>query len=233
MVKGLLAATLLSSLLTGSAFAVATGPVSTNSDALYPADQLMTGDDRWGCELLLCLANPNGWKSVSECHPPVEKYIDCSTKRHNPCSMPGCPQSGEGNYAQRNDGRYDPCMLLGDGYEEAPRGYLLQGILSSNEFSRSGNRYYAKKRSKYNYDGEYESCDGDGHCATVHSKACVKPADYQGIAYERYSCKDSDGYSRTCYRQVRVYSAISWQNAQPPRAIDVYIEGKLYNRVHY
>lgn len=67
----------------------------------------------------------------------------------------------------------------------------------------------------------------------MHSKACVKPADYQGIAYERYSCKDSDGYSRTCYRQVRVYSTISWQNAQPPRAIDVYIEGKLYNRVHY
>ena len=124
-------------------------------------------------------------------------------------------------------------MLLGEGYEEAPRGYLLQGVLSSSEFSRSGGRYYAKKRSKYNYDGEYESCDSDGHCTTVHSKACVKPADYQGVAYERYSCKDSDGYSRTCYRQVRVYSAISWQNAQPPRAIDVYIEGKLYNRVHY
>lgn len=233
MIKGILAATILSSLMAGPVIAAVTGPVSTNSDALYPADQLMTGDDRWGCELLLCLANPNGWKSVSECHPPVEKYIDCTTKRHNPCSMPGCPQSGEGNYAQRNDGRYDPCMLLGEGYEEAPRGYLLQVVLSSSEFSRSGGRYYAKKRSKYNYDGEYESCDSDGHCTTVSSKACVKPADYQGVAYERYSCKDSDGYSRTCYRQVRVYSAISWQNAQPPRAIDVYIEGKLYNRVHY
>ena len=79
MVKGLLAATLLSSLLTGSAFAVATGPVSTNSDALYPADQLMTGDDRWGCELLLCLANFNGLKSVSVCNPPFVNYIDCST----------------------------------------------------------------------------------------------------------------------------------------------------------
>lgn len=209
MIKGILAATILSSLMAGPVIAAVTGPVSTNSDALYPADQLMTGDDRWGCELLLCLANPNGWKSVSECHPPVEKYIDCSTKRHNPCSMPGCPQSGEGNYAQRNDGRYDPCMLLGEGYEEAPRGYLLQGVLSSSEFSRSGGRYYAKKRSKYNYDGEYESCDSDGHCTTVHSKACVKSADYQGVAYERYSCKNSDGYSRTCYRQVRVYSARS------------------------
>ena len=156
MIKGILAATILSSLMAGPVIAAVTGPVSTNSDALYPADQLMTGDDRWGCELLLCLANPNGWKSVSECHPPVEKYIDCSTKRHNPCSMPGCPQSGEGNYAQRNDGRYDPCMLLGEGYEEAPRGYLLQGVLSSSEFSRSGGRYYAKKRSKYNYDGEFE-----------------------------------------------------------------------------
>lgn len=188
---------------------------------------------------LLAMSHSSRERSSSRCSAgsfwsgPVEKYIDCSTKRHNPCSMPKCPQSGEGNYAQRNDGRYDPCMLLGDGYQEAPRGYLLQGVLSSSEFSRSGSRYYAKKRSKYNYDGEYESCDSDGNCTTVHSKACVKPDDYQGVAYERYSCKDSDGYSRTCYRQVRVYSAISWQNAQPPRAIDVYIEGKLYNRVHY
>ena len=37
MVQSLLAATLLSSLLAGSAFAAETGPVSTNSDALYRA----------------------------------------------------------------------------------------------------------------------------------------------------------------------------------------------------
>lgn len=100
-------------------FAATDGPVSSDSDALYPPDQVMTGNDRWGCELLLCLANPNGWNSVSECRPPVEKYFECSTKRHNPCSMPGCPQSGEGNYAVRNDGKYDPCKLLGEGYQDA------------------------------------------------------------------------------------------------------------------
>lgn len=231
MIKRLLPA--LCSVIAGTTFAATAGPVSSDSDALYPPDQVMTGNDRWGCELLLCLANPNGWNSVSECRPPVEKYFECSTKRHNPCSMPGCPQSGEGNYAVRNDGKYDPCKLLGEGYEDAPRGYLLQGILSSGDFTKSGNRYYAKKRSKYNYDGEHEVCDSDGTCSTVSSEACVKPADYQGIAYERYSCRDSDGDTRTCYRQVRVYSEVSWQNAKPPRAIDIYIEGKLYNRVHY
>lgn len=209
------------------------GPVSEDDDSLYPADQILTGDDRWGCELLLCLANPNGWKSVSECHPPVQKYFDCSTKRHNPCSMPKCPQSGYGNYATRNDGVYDPCKLLGDGYQEAPRGYLYEGrFTDGNRFKRSGNRYYTRYGSSYNWNGEHEDCDSDG-CRTYSTKACVKPSGYQGVAYERYSCRDSDGYSRTCTRSVRVYDDIVWQREQPRHAIDIYIEGQLYNRVHY
>ena len=234
MRKFLIALAVLSTLSTGLHAASGSRPVTSDSDDLYPADQIMTGDDRWGCELLLCLANPNGWKTVGECHPPVQKYIDCSTKKHNPCSMPACPQSGEGNYAQRNDGPYDPCGLLGEGYEEAPKGYLVAGQLSNGAlFSKSGSRYYTKRSSSYNYGGEYTKCDSDGSCHTYSSKACVKPDEYEGVAYERYTCKDSDGYYSTCTRQVRVYRTITWQEQQPRHAIDVYIEGQLYNRVHY
>ena len=31
-----------------------------------PKLEIMSGNDRWGCEVLLCLANPNGPRAVSE-----------------------------------------------------------------------------------------------------------------------------------------------------------------------
>ena len=34
-----------------------------------PKLEIMSGNDRWGCEVLLCLANPNGPRAVSECKP--------------------------------------------------------------------------------------------------------------------------------------------------------------------
>lgn len=39
-----------------------------------PAPDLTDGK-YYGCAVLLCLANPNGWSSVSECHPPVKKLF--------------------------------------------------------------------------------------------------------------------------------------------------------------
>lgn len=210
---------------------VLAAPVTENSDANFPADQLLTGDARWGCELLLCLANPNGWKSVSECRPPVEKYIKCSTRKHNKCSMPKCKQAGPGNDAYRNDDVYDPCPLLGEGYQEAPTGFLYSGQMPSGSGWRGPT--LGRGSSTYNYNGEREDCDSDGNCTTYSSKACVKPDNYLGTAREPYTCYDDDGDRRTCYRTVKVYSEIKWQKEQSRRAIDVIIEGKLYNRVHY
>lgn len=205
-------------------------PVTENSDANFPKDQLLSGDDRWGCELLLCLANPNGWKSVGECRPPVEKYIECSTRKHHKCAMPKCPMAGKGNEALRNDDIYDPCALTA-GYEDAPVGFLYAGKLPPNSGWRGS--VLSRGSSKYNYGGEHESCDSEGNCQTYASKACVKPSNYEGIAREPYTCYDDDGDRKTCYRNVKVYSEIKWQAVQSRRAIDVYIEGKLYNRVHY
>lgn len=54
----------------------------------------MSSNDEWACTCLLCLANPNGWRSVSECVPPVKKLFK-HLKRHK---MPKCPKSGAGNF---------------------------------------------------------------------------------------------------------------------------------------
>ena len=178
--------------------------------------ETLTGDDLWGCELLLCLANPNGWSSVSECKDPVEKYFTCRAKP-SPCDMPTCPQAGDGNYAENTSERFDPCSQIDSELEEAPVGWLASGTLKKH-----GN-------SKYNYSGDYWISDGDGGSTYAGTYACVKPADYQGQVTERYSCGD-DEY---CSRKVQVYSEITWQAAQSSRSIDVYINGELWQRVHW
>lgn len=181
---------------------------------------IMTGDDRWGCELLLCLANPNGWATVAECHPPVEKYFDCRSKRH-PCEMPKCPQAGEGNYAQNVSNRFDPCKQLDPALTEAPVGWLAEGTVN-----RPG-------ATSYNWGGDHWSYDSDGDRTYTGSKACVKPSEFQGYVTQRYRCgSDSDG-TRWCTRKVAVYSSVTWQRMQTPRAIDVYINGEIWQRVHW
>ena len=57
-----------------------------------PKLEIMSSNDRWGCEVLLCLANPNGPRAVSECRPPIDKLFDCLSWRH-PCKFPSCPMA--------------------------------------------------------------------------------------------------------------------------------------------
>ncbi|WP_308515246.1 TrbM/KikA/MpfK family conjugal transfer protein [uncultured Turicimonas sp.] len=204
-----------------------------------PSIDFMTGDDRWGCEVLLCLANPNGPRAVSECRPPIDKLFKCLSKRH-PCSFPQCPMAGEGNYAkQLNDG-FDPCSLYG--LEDAPKGYLLQGKLDGLDLTsgRRGRTQYIKRgSSSYNWGGEHffsgnndEGSSSAGRWAGT--KACVKG--YQGTLYEPYTCYEDSGessYATTCYRPVKVYEQVLWQDYQSRRAIDVYIDGKIFRRVHW
>lgn len=78
-----------------------------------------------GCEVLLCLANPNGPRAVAECRPPIDKLFKCLSKRH-PCKFPKCPVAGDGNEAKQVDNSFDPCAMFGGDYQEAPRGFLAK-----------------------------------------------------------------------------------------------------------
>ncbi len=111
-----------------------------------PSIDFMTGDDRWGCEVLLCLANPNGPRAVSECRPPIDKLFKCLSKRH-PCKFPSCPMAGEGNYAkQLNDG-FDPCSLYG--LEDAPKGHLMQGKLDALELTTNKKKKDSVRQARF------------------------------------------------------------------------------------
>ncbi len=188
----------------------------------------LTADEEWGCQVLLCLANPNGPKAVSECLPPINKLYSCFYRIHNPCAFPTCPMAGEGNYAQPLTDSYDPCSL--QGMEDAPAGWIMEGDLTdSAKFTRKGSRYYLKSGSAvYNYAGKANGIN-------PVNKACVK--DPQGTVQESYQCSiegsDSGSNWQTCYRTVQVFGEVSWQQAQSSHAVDVYVEGQLWTRVHW
>ena len=195
----------------------------------------LTGNARWGCEVLLCLSNPNGPRAVAECRPPIDKLFKCLSKRH-PCKFPKCPQAGAGNEAKQLSDHYDPCFLYGEGYEEAPKGYLGETYVQAKA-SNANLSKYAKRRAErrgysnvqYNHNGTYKYYSEDYGLETAGSKACVrgKPKKYR----ERTLCSSDE--SGDCYRTVYVYDDIIWQEMQSSRAIDVYIDGKIFRRVHW
>lgn len=139
----------------------------------------LTGDNKLGCEGLLCLANPNGWKSVSECHPPVKEIFRRLRKRK---PMPRCPQADESqNRIDFVYNPYDPCfqMNLND-----VTGYV----------AGSGSRY------NWHYSDQYAG-HGTGYCGgkQVSSyRTCVEE-DSEGYCLKRATVKVYDVLKKNPY----------------------------------
>lgn len=69
------------------------------------------GTHDWGCEVLLCLANPAGPEAVAPCVPPIERLWSELAKGH---AFPTCAlaRGPEGrSYAQMSSRAYDPCPI--------------------------------------------------------------------------------------------------------------------------
>lgn len=147
--KTLLALAAVSALLSGAGFKVLADTTDYSQIPGMPKIELMTGNDRWGCEVLLCLANPNGPRAVSECRPPIDKLFDCLSWRH-PCKFPSCPMAGDGNYAKQLSDGFDPCIL--QGMEDAPQGWIVEvNINDNNQFKtdRRKNKLLRKNNASY------------------------------------------------------------------------------------
>ena len=62
-------------------------------------------EDLWGCQVLLCLANPDGPEALSECQPPMERLWAHLRHGH---AFPSCPEGGNA-YARPTSSYYDLC----------------------------------------------------------------------------------------------------------------------------
>ncbi len=177
-----------------------------SAGAAAPHASLLTGNDRWGCEVLLCLSNPAGPEAESECRGPVERLYTSLKSRHP--FFPKCPLAGEGNRAEQVSDPFDPCGL--SGLAEAPEGFIAEGV-------KAGRFYQVTKAARLNTAGKLKGSDESGF---IRTKACVRgnegtePADDEKPA-------------------VHFYRTVVWQSEKSARAIDIWNGGVLVRRLRY
>jgi hypothetical protein len=99
--------------------------------------------DDWGCEVLLCLANPKGPMAVSQCVPPIQKLYAAIFK-FKPDPFPTCVMASSNNsknYANvEYDNYYDQCPKSTSALSAG--GKAIQGTLANAPAQIVGGGYY-------------------------------------------------------------------------------------------
>lgn len=169
------------------------------------------GASPYGCEVLLCLSNPasnGGPMGVAECVDPVSRlYRDLRKGR----SFPRCEEAGSD--AGRSEARqvidaYDPCP---NALNPAADGTVVaQG------------RRDVSRPSRLVLTGPARLSPRTGDGGTSAARACVG----EPLGWIREGVADSPVV-------VGIYARVVWQQAQRPRAIDVFVDGQWRQRVHW
>jgi len=193
--------------------------------AQTPRSVIPTPTHDWGCEVLLCLANPAGPTAVSACVPPIRRlWRHLARGRAFPtCAMATGPNGR--SYARPDYRHYDRCP---DGTTELAWGRLaeLAATPPTAPVTRAGNpSTYVPAGSGLTYAG-IGSGEGYGHGgpdADAPVKVCVG-----GSRGTREVWNGDGGYSVDLYDRIYVAPA-----QRSPRVIDVYIDEALWHTVRW
>lgn len=174
----------------------------------------------YGCKVLLCLANPNGPKAVSECVPPINQlFHDLARGRSFPtCDLASSPSAPGGpSWAQQGMSYYDTCP---SGTTALPSGtYAIQGGPTPTP---SGTYYTGIGEG----DGMSPSSFGDSS-SPMPGKVCVGSK----VADSWVATGYGDSYSTV---PVGVYDRVVLLDPQgSPNIIDVFVNSSLYRRVRW
>lgn len=176
-------------------------------------------EDLWGCEVLLCLSNPDGPEAVSECQPPIERLRRHLRHGH---PFPSCP-SGGSSYAKPTSSYYDLCPA---GMTELPAGQF--GAASS----APGVVYAGIGDGNILSQARYVGISGMS--TPVPSKVCVGRKVGQGMAYLPMQHDGPWGSRQNQPRAVGHYDQIVLLPAQrSPNVIDVFVDNARYRRVRW
>lgn len=176
-------------------------------------------EDLWGCEVLLCMSNPDGPEAVRECQPPIERL-----RRHlrHGQPFPSCP-SGGSSYAKPTSSYYDLCPA---GMTELPKGQF--GAVSSAPRVVHAGIGDGSILSQPRYDGT------SGMSTPVPSKVCVGRKVGQGMTYLPVQDDGRWGSRQYQVRVVGYYDQLTLLPAQrSANVIDVYIDKERYRRVRW
>ena len=173
-------------------------------------------EDLWGCQVLLCLANPNGPEALSECQPPMERLREHLRHGH---PFPSCPEGGSA-YARSTSSYYDLCPA---GTVELAEAQFGAAALAT------GMIYYG-----IGDGGNVTQRSYGGTQTQMPPKVCVGHRVGQGIVYlpaQGGGDRGGPGYQAHVvgyYDQLVVLPAHS-----SPRVIDVYIDNARYKRARW
>lgn len=186
-----------------------------------------------GCEVLLCLASPNGWRNISQCVPPMEEFLrDQALGRAFPhCSMAGNPQTRTGSFAAPMPSNY---------YNQCPAGTTAlplgsYAIMSATWDPSDSNASWAREQTLYAGIGDGSSLTpSNGLPATsMPPEVCVAGAPLGQVILRIGGIARSVGPGAGNI-VVPVYSSITiLQPESGPNVIGVWIDGALYNQVHW
>ena len=173
-------------------------------------------EDLWGCQVLLCLSNPDGPEALSECKPPIERLREQLRHGH---PFPSCPSGGSA-YARPTSSYYDLCP---SGTVELPEAQFGAAASATRVV------YYGIG------DGGNATQRIDGGMQTqMPPKVCVGRRVGQGIVYLPTRGGDERGGPRHQANVVGYYDQLVVLPAHnSPRVIDVYIDNARYKRVRW
>lgn len=204
----------------------------------------------WGCKVLLCLASPNSPTEFAECRPPIEKLYDCL--KDPDCGFPSCSMAGGGNYAQQTMNPYPACpsgtkplangqkAIVGASGQYQDGGYYYTPVTNTqysqlNGLGLNGTQINALlgANGATALDEPVPVATGIGDGSLYGLQNAYNPL--EGGPPPMLSCVGNQVGTITLNgQQVGIYDDV---RQLPPggsfRAIDVYIQGELYKRVHW
>lgn len=161
----------------------------------------------YGCKVLLCLADPRGPTTESECEPPIEQLRqDLRDGKGFPtCEMAG--GNGKGSFAKQGSGWYDDCP---PGSKPLPQNKNAM-VKGRNDPPVTG-------------IGDGKMVGGYTPFKPIQNKVCVYGDPLETVIYGPWNDR----------KIVSVYTnMVLIPPAKTSNFIDVYVDGQVYRRVRW
>jgi hypothetical protein len=186
-----------------------------------------------GCEVLLCLAAPNGWSGIAQCVPPMREFLRDMALGHAfpSCAMAGNPSTGQGSFAQTMPANhYNQCPA---GTSALPAG--ARAIQSATGIPTNGIPAWLAQQTVLTGIGE--GSDLAPSTATpldaLPPKVCAAGAPI-GQVNVPIGLPGLAGGLGPVLVPVPVYASVTLlQPNTSANVIGVWIDGQLYNQVHW
>lgn len=183
--------------------------------------------DDYGCKVLLCLADPQGPMTQTECRPPIRRFIEGQSKRPRD-PFPTCPEGAPATMVP-NERIYDPCPLGTDALADGARALqmtapIFQGLTGLPVSVQMKSIRVVSLPPGATW--QLGIGEGAASLGNPQNKVCV--ANPIGTLLVAGNSNDVVDTAYGVYERV-----VTIAPATQTRVIDIFIGGKLFRSVRY